>query len=364
MRERPAGRRSTRLGPFLAGLVLAGCGAASRATLTQFEFVEVHSDPAALAGLRGREPRLSFLWTESARLAAIESPDAALDLVRAGLAHHPGDVALVLSEIEVLEQLARPAEALACAEAALAAPLPHGIRVALHHARLRQHLALGDLDLAQLDCQHIGGVLGGPPEAAADAWARLALARMEAGQQDDAHAALARSLDRGTVGLGVLAALADSRPEARAAVAVLLSRGLARQPLHPDLQLMAAVSRMSAGAHAEAEAALASLPEPLPERLLSDVAALRARVVILQGRVDEGLASLFRRLDESPSDRAALAVLEETFATLGQPTVEQFVERLERARPGLEPRERAQLDAAVQRLLSPGARPEAPPPAR
>jgi tetratricopeptide (TPR) repeat protein len=353
----PRPRQGRDLGAILllAGLALAplpGCGSANRFVFAQRDLMRVYREPEAVAQLRGREPRLPMLWTESARLAATDTPEAALAVVDEGLRFHPTDAGLLLARLELLEVLKRHEDARDESARALASLPPHPVRVALIHGALRNQLALGEVDDAWDSAQRLAGVYQSPEGAQADAWARVALELAMLGRLEDADDALARSLARGANGLGVLLAQSAERPEARAASRALRKRALPTHADHPDLALTMVVDLMADGRHAEAEAAVSTLPEPLPGRLRPDVEALRARLAILQGRVDEGLELLYTRLDQFPGDRSSLAVLEETWATRGEPSDLIFEIRLRNALPELNRQEQMRVRAMLEQLVA------------
>ncbi|RKY21941.1 MAG: hypothetical protein DRQ55_02640 [Planctomycetota bacterium] len=344
---RPAAARAHGQRALLIALLAAltlGCGGASRMEFARRDFVAVYKDPEALERLRGAEPRVVMLWTESARVASIESTDAALAVVRDGLGFHPADPGLQMAQIELLEKLKQHEESLSAARETLGRLPPQTMRVALLHSQLRNLLALGRVDEAWVTAHRLAGVFNSPVGAQADAWARVALELALLGRLEDADECLDRSLARGPNGIGSMMALGVQQPETRAASRTLRERALEHHPRHPDLRLTQVVDLMESERYPEAEAAIDTLPAPLPSRLSSDLAALHARLHIVQGRVEQGLELLFARLDDEPADRPALAVLEQTWATLGQPPDVVMEYRLRQARPRIGRSERQRLD--------------------
>lgn len=334
----------------LASLLLPACGGASRALFAQRDFVSVYNDPEALAALRGAEPTLPSLWIESARLASVDGPALALARVREGLAFHPSEPTLLLSEVELLEVLGQHEEALQAGLRALALLPPQSVRIALLHSQLRNELALGRVDAAEAATRRLAGLIGVPESAEADAWARLALVLASHGHLERADACFDRSLSRGSNGLGTLLTLVAAEPTLAAASRTVRQRASERHPDDSDVALTLVVDLMQAGQPPEAEAALERLPSPLPPRLVPDVEALRARLALMQGRVEEGLERLAQRLDANPAERSALAVLQESWANLGHPSDREFARRLQAARPLVGPGERRNLDALLQVL--------------
>lgn len=332
---------------------LPACGSASRAMLARQQFAEVYDDSEALADLRGAEAAQTFVWLESARVAATESSEEALAVVERGLAFHPADTALRVARVELLGGLGRYDECLAAAEQALANLPLAGARPSFRMARIRALLALDRLDQVEPEIVALGGEFAGTPGHVADAWARLALAYAALGRSADADRCFDASLESGTAGLGALAQESLQRPERLAAARVLRKAAAARHPTHPDLALSVVVDLMERELFAEAEAALKLLPSPLPGRLTSDSVAIGARLMILQDRVDEGLAALYERLDAYPLDPPALGVLQESWASLGRPSDEEMLQRLLIARRYVDLRDRQtlqRLDALLDEL--------------
>lgn len=338
---------------LLLPCLVSACGTASRAVLARQDFAEVYTDREALSVLRGAEAGQPFLWLESARVTAIDSPDAALALVEQGLAFHPSDPGLRVARIELLRGLGRYKDCLAAARESLASSPIAIARPTYRMALVRALLALDRLDEIEPEIIAVGGELTAPPELVADMWARLALGYAVVGRRADADRCFDASLARGTSGLGALAQETLLHPERVAAARSLRSAAAIRHPRDPDLALSVVVDLMERQQFAEAEAAVDVLPDPLPVRLTSDALAIGARLMILQGRVDEGLQLLFARLDVYPFDPPALGVLQETWARLGRPPDEVMQQRLLVARRYVDTRDRStllRLDALLDEL--------------
>jgi len=338
---------------LLLPCLVSACGTLSRAVLARQEFAEVYSDRVALTVLRGAEAGQPFLWLESGRVAAVDSPDAALALVERGLAFHPSDPGLRVARIELLGGLGRYEDCLAAARESLAC-LPMATASPTYRmALVRALLALDRLDEVEPEIIAVGGDLAAPPELVADMWARLALGYAVVGRRVDADRCFDASLARGTSGLRALAQETLLHPERVAAARALRGAAAARDPRDPDLALSVVVDLMERQQYAEAEAALDALPAPLPVRLVSDALAIGARLMILQGRVDDGLQILFARLDVYPFDPPALGVLQETWARLGRPPDDVMQQRLLVARRYVDSRDRStllRLDALLDEL--------------
>lgn len=347
--------------PLLAGLALGlclfgglpACGSASRAVLARQEFVKVFRDPEALSALRGAEAALPFVWMESARVAAVESPEEALALVEAGLTYHPADAALLTARIELLGGLGRYAECMDSARQALSRLPQPGPRAGYRMGLIRALLALQRPAEAESEMIALGGEWGIAPGMVADGWARVALTYANLGRADDAERCFDASLQQGPDGLGALAQETLLHPELLAAARSLRRRAAVGHPADPDLGLTLVIDTMEQGDFVAAARALEALPQPLPRRLEADVHALGARLMILQGQVEAGLASLFERLDAYPLDPPALGVLQETWAKLGQPSDQEMLRRMLIARNSIDARDSrtlARIDAFLDEL--------------
>jgi len=335
--------------------LLAGCGILSRPRDAGSDLQEAMQlkDPAAreaaLSHMRGAEPLIPGTWLASASAAG--SPEAALAVVDRGREFLPNDPNLLVVRLSLLAQLERRPEQIAAASAALAQDRPNDVRAELLWFLLDGLIAQGRADQAESAALRIGCLWGVSAEMTSAAWARIALAHELAGRPEAADAAMRASLDLGPQGLDVLRRDSVAIPERKAAANALVQRAAERQPDHPDLQLFLLVDRMAAGDFAGSEAALRALPEPLPERLIPEHAALMARVLLLQGHIEEGLAQLRERLDEEPGDPYALGVLLEAFHVRGVPDADEMYRRLRAARRRLvDPALRAEVDATLKEI--------------
>ena len=346
-------RRPVLLASLCLLVGLPACGTASRAVLARQDFVQVYKDPEALTSLRGAEPTQSFLWMESARVAAVDSAEDALALVEQGLLYHPTDPALLTARIELLGGLGHYEECLASAQQALSRLPSQQTRPGFRMGIIRALLALHRLDQVEPQVMALGGERGVAPAMVADAWARLALAYAAVGRASAADRCLDLSLLLAPDGLGALAQETMVHPEHLAAARSLRRSAALRHPADADVGLTVVIDLMEQGHLVEATRSLHDLPRPLPERLIADVHALDARLMILQGQVDEGLSKLYERLDAHPLDPPALGVLQETWARLGQPGDEEMLRRLLIARRYVDPRDGttlARLDAILDEL--------------
>lgn len=349
-----AGRRPA-LAPLILLAALAGCGLDSRArhAVASLQEALALEEPAArdaaLARLRGAEPLLPGVWLASARTAA--TPEDALSFLDQGLAFLPHSPDLQLARLSLLAQMGRPAEQARAAQDLLAAGFPAPVRAEVHWFLVDALLAQGDTAAAGEAVVRLGGLPGVPPAMVAAAHARVALAHEVAGAAGDADRELSASLDLGPGGLSILRRDAATDPARAAAAGSLVARAAERLPDDPDLRLFLVVDRMAAGDLAGAQADLDALERPLPGRLESQEAALRARLLVLQDRVEEGLGLLRARLDEEPSDAFALGVLLETWHVRRQPAADELAARL---RAGLrrlaDPLLRAQAEATLREL--------------
>jgi tetratricopeptide (TPR) repeat protein len=337
---------------------LAACGlfAREREALQDLSSAMRLQDPAArdaaLSTLRGAEPLVAPVWLASASVAA--TPQDALQLVERGLAFRPGSPDLLLARLSLLSQLGQRERQLECAQAALAQGHPPEVRAEVLWFLADGLLATGRLQEAEDAVLRLGGLPGERPDMTAAAWARLALAHGLAGDATQADRALRASLDLGPQGLSILRreSLADTT---RADAAHrLVERAATGAPDHPDLRVYLLVDRIAEGDLAAAQAALDSLPAPLPERLLAERDALQARLFVLQDRVDEGLGIVRARLAREPADPLALAVLLEVWRLHHRPDEAELVHRLQLARPRLrDPLLARQVAATLDQLQPP-----------
>ena len=109
------------------------------------------------------------------------------------------------------------------------------------------------------------------------------------------------------------------------------------------------------------------LPGPLPERLVSQREAIRARILMLQGHNEDGLAVLRARLEDEPGDAFALGVLLESFHVRHVPEPAEMVYWLKGARrhvmdPALAQEMENTLAAIAEAAKEPPAPAPAPPP--
>lgn len=345
--------------PALALLILpaalAGCGLDSRErhALDEVQAAMALEDAAAreaaLARLRGAEPLVASTWLASA--AAAPDPRQALQHVEAGLAFQPAHPDLQLARLSLLAQAGRPADQARAAQALLSAGFPPAVRAEIHWFLIDALLAQGQAARADEAAGRLGGLPGVPPAMVAAALARVALAHELSGAPDAADRSLQASLDLGPDGLTILRREGLASAERGAAGSRLVQRAAQRLPDDPDLALFLVVDRMATGELDAAQAAFAAIARPLPERLGGQEIALRARLLVLQDRVAEGLDVLRARLDEQPSDAFALGVLLETWHQRRQPPADELARRLKAgwARLG-EPLLRAQVEATLREL--------------
>jgi hypothetical protein len=320
-------------------------------------------DPA-LARLRGAEPLLDGTWLASASAAG--EAQKALDLVRRGRTYLPADSDLLLTELSILSQMSLWADEVQTARKDLGMDLPAGLRAQVLWFLEDGLIGQGQLNEAEDEVVRIGGVPGVVASMVCAAWVRLALARELAGQGDEADKALDKSLDLGAAGMDVLRHDSLTSADKKAAAGRLVERALVRQPDHPDLQLYRLVDRMAGGDLDGASQLLAALPAPLPERLTPQTTALRARLLLLQGKTEEGLDVLRNRLYEEPSDPWCLGVLLESYHVRGQPSAEETAAWLRAGRKRVaDPALAAEIDATLKQIaaLTPPKPDAAPPPA-
>jgi hypothetical protein len=311
------GEAAARLILLLATALTGACGLLSRQRDVYLDLNDALKleDPderqAALATLRGAEPLVPAVWLAS--LDAAGSPEASLEIIDRGLRFRPQSPDLLIARMQLLTTLGRRDDQIAAARATLATDAPAPLRSAALWLLVDGLLAQDRWEEAEAAVVRLAGLPFQAAEVPASAWARIALAHELAGRPDDADRTLAASLDLGPAGITLVRRASLPSPEIRAAANGLVQRAAAAQPDHPDLQLYLLVDRMADGDLTGAETALQSLPAPLPERLLPEREALQARVLLLQGRTDEGLALLRARLTEEPGDSYCLSVLLEAW---------------------------------------------------
>jgi tetratricopeptide (TPR) repeat protein len=337
--------------------LLPGCGSMGRthdaaiALQRSRQIREPAERDEALATLRGAEPLLGGAWLASASMTS--DPEAALVLVRRGLDYLPAESDLILAELSIVGQLRRWDEEVLLAQRRLGQDPPAGLRAQVLWFLIEGLVGQGQLDEASRQCVRLGGVPGSLSAMLSAAWARVALAREVAGQSDEADTAMDNSLDRGPTGVSVLRHDALAAEEKLAAAGRLVQRAVVRQPDHPDLRLFRLVDRMAGGDLQEAEAMLDALPQPLPERLLPETIALRARLLLVQGRTEEGLAVLRSRLEEQPADAFALGVLLESWHARGQPAAEEVAAWLRAGRRNVtDPALAAEMDSTLKDIAA------------
>lgn len=345
--------------PALALLILpaalAGCGLDSRErhALGELQAAMALEDPAereaSLARLRGAEPLVASTWLASAAVAP--GPEQALERVEAGLAFQPANQDLQLARLSLLAQAGRAADQAEAARSLLSAGFPPAVRAEIHWFLVDALIAQEQTAQAAEAAGRLGGVPGVPPTMLAAALARVALALELSGAPDAADDSLQASLDLGPDGLAILRRDGVTTLERSAAANRLVARAAQRLPDDPDLALFLVVDGMAAGGLDAAQAAFEAIARPLPERLAGQEIALRARLLVLQDHVAEGLDVLRARLDEQPSDPFALGVLLETWHQRRQPPADELARRLQAGRTRLaEPLLRAQIEATLREL--------------
>jgi len=333
------------------------CGALSRQILARND-ASTSPSPEADRALLGADPRIAPLWLWSAQRQP--SPEESLDVLERGRRFHPSDPELVLAQAQLLHLMDRDEAMEDLAHGALRSDCPVELEAALRWMLIIARLAANDVAAAEAEAARLAGVRGVLPTDLADAWARIAAAQEFLGQPELADAALDKSLDWGPDGLFALREVAAREPPRQAACDALLARARARHPGHPDLVVQQVFAALIAMDGAAAQQALDTLPSPLPERLEGTVELQRVRVDLLEGRTEDALAVLRRRLDDNPADGAALAVLIEGWRLRQLPSRDEMRLRLSWAsrrtgHPGLE----AQIQVLL-RELGPVPQPEEP----
>ncbi len=324
---RPGGTFAALLGTVLLASA-GGCGSMSRAAETFGALAT--ADAAQLAVLRGREPLMPEVWLASAGRA--ETPEEALAYVQRGLEFRPSNPQLLSAQTSLLAALGRSAAVRASVESTLAFVRPGGLEGELRALLVDAALAEDDLELAELEARRLAAVEAAPRPLVAQAFARIATAYAAVGEDVAADRLLEASLDLGPGGLSGLRGEVSRNPERTAAVRLLVERAVTRHPDNPDLRLFIAVDVLARDGPEAAADVLTELPRPLPARLVLDVALLEARVAVLQGHVDEGLADVLALLSRAPGDGPALLVLLECKQLHDRPGDEQLLRILEAAR--------------------------------
>ena len=305
--------------------LISGCGIASREAQLRPALRE-HPDASKLLELRGADPLIPMTWLVSASSAP--DPEAALAIVDRGLEYLPGQPDLTWMRLSLLAQLELRPAVLESATSALGSGPPGALVPELIAFRLDSHLATDDLASAEADALALGSVSQDDPRAASSAWAALALTDELLGNVSDADSAMDLSLASGPRGLLALRQHAGLDRARVKAATDLVQRASLRQPRNPDILLYLAVQSMLDDQPDAARSTLDSLPAPLPARLVPDREALYARLDLLQGRVDEGLARLQARLDAYPDETGSLAVLLECWNQYGRPSDAEMKARL------------------------------------
>ena len=324
-----------------ASLLVSGCGLASRQRFA-YSDLQGASGPQDLERVSGQEPTLAVTWLASAQAAP--DADQALGTLERGLRFVPSDANLELARLSLLGQLGRTEAQVATARRALGHGQPDDVRAELRWQLVDALLARGETMEAEAEARRLGEE-GADPLIVGSAWARVAAAHESADRHERADAAIEASLAMG--GAGLAAVLRDTATDARRrqAARALFDRARERHPDQPDLALSHVVDLMIAGEPDQAEAALAVLPEPFPERLEADREAVTARLRLQQGDVEGALARARERLDEVPADLAMLAVMFEAHALTGKPDTAELVSRLTYA-------QRRSQDPAASRTIA------------
>ena len=369
----PAPRReaAARLILLLPALLLAGCGIMGRqrdayiGLQRAMQQQDAEARAEALATLRGAEPLINAVWLASASVAP--SPEESLAYINRGLQFLPTDPDLLVARMSLLAQMGRRDDQLAAARAALDTDAPSQLQGEALWFMVDGLLAAERIADAEPEVVRMRGIAFSQPDMASTAWARIALAWELAGQPDDADRTIDASLDLGATGLSGLRRASLTAPDRQVAASRIVQRASERQPDQPDLKLYLLVDQMTAGNLDGAMASLDALPGPLPERLVSQREAIRARILMLQGHSEDGLAVLRARLEEEPGDAFALGVLLESFHVRHVPEPAEMVYWLKSARrhvydPALAQEMENTLAAIAQAAQQAQAPAPAPPP--
>jgi tetratricopeptide (TPR) repeat protein len=335
-----------------ASLLLPSCGVASRVRFAGMDISESRGSPEVLTDVRGHQPLLPGIWSYSVATATRDgSPEEALRLVERGLGFQPRDLDLMLMKVRLLSSVGRQAEAREAIAKGLASMPSAPAEAWLRAARIGDLLESDDLEGAEAEVLLLGGLRDVSLRMVAASWAQLALSHEVLGQREQADAAMDRSLDRGAGARSALLEATVIRPERQAADRGLRRRAAARHPGNVDMALSLIVDQMLAGEFATAETAISDLPAPVPSRLAHEIFAVHARVVLLQGRTEEGLELLREQLRRAPDNQYAIDVLLEAWLQRGEFTDEEVYGLLDRSRRVLRSgATRSKVEAALQEL--------------
>lgn len=362
-RTRPGPRRTTesRPAPLLAlalGALLApalGCYSLSRPVFARHDAAEAKT-PQQQDALLGAEPMIAPLWIWSAQ----SRPPEAVELMRRGRSFQPLNPDLIALQVDLLSSLERHDDVKAAVAAALQSECPPPLEAELRWMLISAELAGNDVAAAEAEAVRLGGVSGVQPWQVADAWARIAAADEFLGRREPADAAMESSLDLGPAGLVALREVAAREPQRQAACDALVDRALARHPTHPDLALQPVFRALAAQDPAASDRALAALPEPMPERLQSNLELLRVQADILAGRTDAALAVVRARLDEDPTAPQAVAALIACWRLRQVPSKEEVRLRLSWAAGRVPEPIASQVQALLHELSAETPAPTAP----
>ncbi len=314
----------------LCALLQQSCGSASRARFASLELAKSGGAPEALAGVRSSDPLIPGIWGYSA-MGVARDPAAALEFVNRGLKHQPRDAQLLLFKADLTGRTGDEPALWAVLDDALAGMPAANVEAWLRSARVRAHLATDDLDAAEEEILRLGGLSSAAPAMLASSWALLALGAESLGMRERANAAMDLSLDRGPGARNALQEGTSLRPERQAAGRSLIRRTSERHPGQTDMALAQAVELMIAERYADCEVALAALPVPVPARLASEIFAVHSRVVLLQGRTEEGLAVLRDQLRRDPTNGFAIDVLLEAWIQRSELSDQEMAGLLDRS---------------------------------
>jgi tetratricopeptide (TPR) repeat protein len=342
---------SLRLGALLICL-LPACGLLSRDEFLRRD-LQPDTQPETLVQLRGIQPLNPRLWMYSAYVVGADTAEAALEIVERGLKFHPSDANLLRAQVDLQGQVNGPRAQVDAAHQVLRSGRPAALEAELRMLAVDGELRLDNPEAAAVEAIRLGATAGADPALISVSWARIALTQEFLGKTAEADESLDRSLDKGAAGMGFLPLETRRAPERIAAARSLVARAAERHPRHPDIAFYLAVDLLLQGNLDDAEDALDSLPAPLPWRLRSSETALRARIRLQQGRVDEALEMLGGWMDRYPRDTTAVAVLLEIWARLERPDDETMIARLYAARSRLHPPAlNAQIEQTLQQLLA------------